>query len=36
MATKVVVSIPGERDYAVRIGAGVLDSLGQNMRAVRA
>ena len=34
MATKVVVSIPDERDYAVRIGTDVLDSLGQSMRAV--
>ena len=32
MATKVIVQLPGEDDYAVRIGAGVLDSLGQNVR----
>ena len=34
MATKVIVQIPGEREYAVRIGEGVLDALGQNMREV--
>ena len=34
MATKVIVQIPGERDYAVRIGSGVLDALGQGMRQV--
>ena len=34
MATKVIVQIPGEQDYAVRIGSGVLSSLGQNMREV--
>ena len=28
MATKVIVSLPSERDYSVRIGAGVLDALG--------
>ena len=32
MATKVIVRIPGERDYAVRIGGGVIAQLGQNMR----
>ena len=34
MATKVIVQIPDERDYAVRIGEGVLNALGQNMREV--
>lgn len=33
-ATKVVVNIPGEVAYNVRIGAGVLASLGQSMRNV--
>lgn len=32
MATKVIVSLPGEEDYAVRIGSGVIDSLGRNLR----
>lgn len=32
MATKVMVSIPGERDYAVRIGAGILAGLGSHVR----
>ena len=34
MATKVIVNIPGEAPYDVRIGAGALDGLGQRMRAV--
>ena len=34
MATKVIVQLPGERDYAVRIGSGVIAQLGQNLRAV--
>lgn len=34
MATKVIVKIPDERDYAVRIGGGVIASLGQNLREV--
>ena len=34
MATKVIVQLPGERDYAVRIGGGVIASLGQNLREV--
>ena len=34
MATKIVVSLPGERDYSVRIGAGVLDALGADLRGV--
>ena len=34
MATKVLVSLPAERDYAVRIGAGILDSLGRNLREI--
>ena len=32
MATKVIVSLPGEQDYAVRIGAGVIGALGRNLR----
>ena len=32
MATKVVVSLPGENDYAVRIGSGVIDALGRDLR----
>ena len=35
-ATKVVVNIPGETSYDVRIGAGVLDRLGAHLRAVPA
>lgn len=34
MATKIVVSLPGERDYNVRIGAGVLDALGADLRGI--
>ena len=34
MATKVIVSLPGEQDYAVRIGAGVMDALGRDVRAI--
>ncbi len=34
--TRVDVSIPGESDYSVRVGEGVLDSLGADMRAVPA
>ena len=34
MATKVIVQIPGEQDYAVRIGSGVIRALGQNLREV--
>lgn len=34
MATKVIVNIPGEEAYDVRIGAGVLDALGARMRGV--
>lgn len=33
-ATKIVVSIPGERTYDVRVGEGVLARLGASMRAV--
>ena len=36
MATKVVVGIPGEAEYGIRIGAGVLDQLGESMRQVSA
>ena len=32
MATKVIVQLPGERDYAVRIGSGVIAQLGKNLR----
>ncbi len=35
-ATKVVVNIPGEDAYNVRIGAGVLSALGDSMRGVSA
>lgn len=35
-ATKVVVNIPGEKAYDVRIGAGVLAKLGKSMRKVPA
>ena len=35
-ATRVVVNIPGEDAYNVRIGAGVLDTLGSSMRGVPA
>ena len=34
MATKVIVNIPGEEPYDVRIGAGVLDALGARMHGV--
>lgn len=34
MATKVIVQLPGERDYAVRIGEGVLAQLGQSLREI--
>ena len=34
MATKVIVQIPDERDYAVRIGAGVIAQLGQSLREI--
>lgn len=34
MATKVIVQIPGEVDYAVRIGSGVIGKLGQNLREI--
>ncbi|MDO4502424.1 MAG: 3-dehydroquinate synthase [Coriobacteriia bacterium] len=33
-ATKVMVGIPGEDDYAIRIGEGVLDDLGRDVRAL--
>ena len=35
-ATKVIVNIPGERPYDVRIGADVLDGLGNYLRRVEA
>lgn len=34
MATKVIVSLPDERDYAVRIGSGVIAALGRNLREI--
>ena len=34
MATKVIVSLPGEDDYVVRIGAGVMSALGRNLREI--
>ena len=34
MATKVLVQLPGEDEYAVRIGSGIIDMLGRNLRAV--
>lgn len=34
MATKVIVQLPGERDYAVRIGGGVINKLGQSLRGI--
>ena len=34
MATKVIVQLPGEEDYAVRIGSGVMGKLGENLRAI--
>ena len=35
MATKVIVDLPDEDDYAVRIGSGVLSTLGTSLRGVR-
>ena len=34
MATKVIVSLPGEHDHAVRIGSGVISALGRNLREI--
>ncbi len=34
MATKVIVQLPGEKDYAVRIGSGIIGKLGQNLREI--
>lgn len=34
MATKVIVQLPGETDYAVRIGCGVISQLGKNLREI--
>ena len=34
MATRLVVSLPDEPEYSVRIGAGVLDALGRNVREI--
>lgn len=36
MATKIIVQIPGEQPYPVRIGAGVSAALGQGMRDLQA
>ena len=36
VATKVAVSLPGGQNYDVRIGEGVLDALGENVRALDA
>lgn len=35
MATKVVVNIPGEQAYDVRIGADVMNTLGSRMRGIK-
>lgn len=34
MATKVIVSLPGESDYVVRVGEGVVGDLGRNLREI--
>lgn len=34
MATKVIVQLPGEREYAVRIGAGIVQALGRSLRGI--
>ncbi len=34
MATKVIVSLPGEHDYSVRIGSGIIAALGCNLREI--
>ena len=34
MATKVIVKLPGQRDYAVRIGAGIMADLGASLREI--
>ena len=34
MAIKVIVQIPGERDYAVRIGDGIIGELGKSIREI--
>ena len=34
MATKVIVSLPGEHDYSVRIGSGIIAVLGRNLREI--
>lgn len=36
MATRIVVNLPGGVEYPVRIGAGIMGKLGQNLRAVDA
>ena len=34
VATKVIVQLPGERDYPVRIGHGVISHVGRNVREI--
>ena len=34
MTTKVIVSLPGEHDYSVRIGPGIIAALGRNLREI--
>ena len=34
MATKVIVQLPSNRNYAVRIGSGIIAQLGQNVREI--
>ncbi len=36
MATKVIVGLPGEAPYGVRIGSGILEELGRSLREVPA
>ena len=36
MATKVIVKLPDEADYAVRIGSGIIEALGRSGRSVDA
>ena len=34
MAKRILVSLPGEDDYAVRVGSGVIGALGRNLREI--
>lgn len=34
MATKVIVQLPDQDDYAVRIGSGIIEALGRNIREI--